>query len=193
MLRIYIGKGKFAIIDDDDAQRVLQYKWHCSSHPYAQKHSDRTGQRPIYMHRFILDAPPDKVVDHVNGDTLDNRKENLRLATRAENLRNRPKERSNTSGYKGVWRNKKRWAASITYEGKQYHLGTYDTPEEAAQAYDAGAREYHGEFAALNFPAKPDELARPIPTMDAQSGDGGVASTTSPPSPSLLTLWRTTR
>jgi len=157
MIRIYLGKGKFAIIDYEDAHRVLQHKWHCSGHAdgaYAVSDSERNGigGPSVYMHRLILDAPADKKVDHINGNRLDNRKENLRLATHAQNQRNRTKSRNNKTGYKGVYRIRNRWQASITVDGKRIRLGAFGTPEDAARSYDAAAREYHGEFAKLNFP-----------------------------------------
>jgi len=158
MLFVSLGKGKFAIIDDDEVQRVLQYKWHCTSDGYAASDSERNGRgsTPIYMHRLILDAPAGKRVDHINGDCLDNRKENLRLATHAENLRNRPKSRNNSTGYKGVHRMRTKWRTQITIDGKKQHLGSFINKEDAARAYDAAARISHGEFARLNFP---DETA----------------------------------
>lgn len=90
---------------------------------------------------------PDAHIDHVNGMRNDNRWANLRLATKAENGMNRGAPLNNTSGFKGVSRNKKRWSASIHLGGHKQHLGTYDTPEEAHAAYCKAAKELHGEFA----------------------------------------------
>jgi hypothetical protein len=95
------------------------------------------------------------VIDHANGDTLDNRKVNLRICTRADNKRNRGIPSNNTLGYKGValTKSKKRYMARIgSGRGKHMYLGTYDTIEEAARAYDAKAKELFGEYAYLNFP-----------------------------------------
>jgi hypothetical protein len=105
------------------------------------------------MHRLILGAPDDMHVDHVNGNGLDNRRNNIRIASRAENMANRKKHKNNTSGFMGVWQAASgRWRARLWHNNKRHNLGTYDTREEAAHAYDAMARKLHGEFATLNFP-----------------------------------------
>src|SRR5262245_66481123 len=131
MLFVSLGKGKFAIIDDDEVQRVLQYKWHCTSDGYAASDSERNGRgsTPIYMHRLILDAPAGKRVDHINGDCLDNRKENLRLATHAENLRNRPKSRNNPTGYKGVPPERTKMRNTITITRKTQQPGRFTSKD----------------------------------------------------------------
>jgi len=85
-------------------------------------------------------------VDHKNGDPLDNRRQNLRLCTHAQNQHNTGLSCVNTSGFKGVSKRGKRWKAQIRINGKQTYLGTYDTPEEAGAAYDAAALKVQGEF-----------------------------------------------
>ena len=113
-------------------------------------------EREVRIHNLILDRQPREgklVVDHINGNVLDNRKCNLRVCTHAENMRNTTKRRKgNTSGYTGVSKCGKRWAASIGYRGKDIYLGTFGNKEEAARARDLKAIELHGEFASLNFP-----------------------------------------
>ena len=113
-------------------------------------------EREVRIHNLILDRQPREgklVVDHINGNVLDNRKCNLRVCTHAENMRNITKRRKgNTSGYTGVSKCGKRWAASIGYRGKDIYLGTFGNKEEAARARDLKAIELHGEFASLNFP-----------------------------------------
>lgn len=106
------------------------------------------------MHRLIMGFPEGKYVDHINGNSLDNRKSNLRVCTNSENQRNRYKTIRNTSGYKGVRLNTKRnkYDAEIGHHGKHYYLGTFLNPVDAAKAYDEMARKLHGEFAVLNFP-----------------------------------------
>lgn len=157
MVQVPLTQNKFAIVDDEDAERVLQRKWHyhrkkCGGE-YA-KHSYRKNGKiiDVLMHRFILDAPPGVEIDHKNNNGLDNRRENLRLATSAENKRNRGIQRHNKSGYKGVQLEYGRWSAIIWVDGVRIRIGTFDTKEEAARAYDKGARLWHGEFAKLNFP-----------------------------------------
>ncbi len=105
------------------------------------------------MHRLILNAPDGIQVDHVNRNRLDNRRSNLRIATDLQNHFNTVKRSHNTTGYKGVSRYHKldRWYARIALHGKVYYLGIHNSPEEAARAYDAKARELFGEFAWTNF------------------------------------------
>lgn len=97
--------------------------------------------------------PPDKLIDHINGNRSDNRIENLRLASQGENLMNRGRQSNNKAGYKGIWFDNQRqlWAAMIGFNNQKKALGRYETAEEAARAYDAAARLYHGQFAYQNF------------------------------------------
>ena len=101
-----------------------------------------------------MNPPKGMVIDHINHNGLDNRRENLRICTNAENQRNRGKQKNNTSGYKGVdWRkDHKKWRARINKDNKTIHIGYYNIIEEAARAYDAKAKELHGKYAQLNFP-----------------------------------------
>lgn len=100
----------------------------------------------------MYDVWPPDFLDHINGDRLDNRICNLRLATWSENAMNAPKRRNNTSGYKGVFWDAKRekWMALIGIDGRYRNLGRYDTKEEAFAAYCAGCKKYHGEFARVD-------------------------------------------
>jgi flagellar basal body rod protein FlgC len=105
------------------------------------------------MHRLIMNTPDGMDTDHINSNGLDNRRQNLRICTHAENLANRKKQISNTSGYKGVSWDKscKKWAANISICGKYKKLGRFTDLVEAARAYDAAAKEVYGEFAKPNF------------------------------------------
>lgn len=148
--------GLVAIVDAEDAARILGMgAWQAKRSGqtyYARKNIWRAGRyMTITMHAVILDVP---LVDHVNGNGLDNRRSNLRPANFAENARNRPRRSDNTSGYKGVSWNRRngKWQAYIGADRRQISLGHHATAEDAARAYDAAARELHGVFARLNFP-----------------------------------------
>lgn len=106
------------------------------------------------MHREIMQAPAGMVVDHIDGNGLNNRRSNLRLCTRMQNSRNRRKNRDSTTEFKGVWRDKRtgRCYAQIRFKGKNLYVGVFDTAIEAARAYDRKALELFAEFAHLNFP-----------------------------------------
>lgn len=108
--------------------------------------------RLVLVHRLLWvllhgQDPGRMRIDHINGDPWDNRAANLRLATSAQNTMNKPSNRTNTSGYKGVIREGLRWRAKIGVDGKTVHLGAFDSPEEAHRAYCEAAAKYHGEFA----------------------------------------------
>jgi hypothetical protein len=155
--RIPLTRGLYAIVDVEDYERVSKYKWYVRIGPRSNTYyAARTENRkPVSMHRFIMNAPTKMYVDHKNGNGWDNRRANLRLADSFQSAMNKPKRRNaRISRYKGVKRNKwsRRWYAEINYERKRIYLGTYDTEEQAARAYDRAARKYHKEFARLNFP-----------------------------------------
>jgi hypothetical protein len=150
------NKGQ-AIVDDADFEWLNKYKWRLSNAGYADRNTFISGQASISMHRQILglEYGDGKECDHINGDRLDNRRENLRIVTRQQNSWNRIKSVGCTSQYKGVhWsaRNKK-WKSAI----RRKHLGTFTDEADAARAYDAAARELFGEFAHLNFPDQRSE------------------------------------
>lgn len=155
--QIPLTQGKVTIIDDEDFARFGSVKWRVMTIRGKWYALRTAGMRPFrhteLLHRAILNAAKDIDVDHINGDTLDNRRANLRLATNAENLRNRGKNKNNTSGYKGVtWdKYRQKWQARIKVNGKLLDLGRFETAEDAARTYDESARELHGEFAQTNF------------------------------------------
>lgn len=155
-------KGYKVLIDDEDWDRVKQYRWRKSSKNkagavYIRAHQYVNGKRvDIALHRFIMGCVygDGKEVDHINHNTLDNRKYNLRLCTEQENNQNRRKPVTNTTGYKGVYisTGDNRWRARYKHNGKNIQIGTYGTPVEAAIAYDKAIIKIHGEFAHTNFP-----------------------------------------
>jgi hypothetical protein len=157
---IPLSRGLVATVDAGDLPRLTEFHWMASGtrgSEYAVKKRRIGGGKTkiTLMHRFILDAPPGSEVDHINGNRLDNRRCNLRLCTHAENMQNVGPKADNTSGLKGVRRSRdgKRWVAYIKDLGKQKHLGTFDTPDKAARAYDEHAVRAFGRFARLNFPS----------------------------------------
>lgn len=159
--------GLYALIDEADFELVSQYQWHPKPRPtvgfYAAT-TVRSGgkRRELRMHRLILAAPREMEVDHADGNGLDNRRGNLRLATKVQNMANRClriSDRNTTSRYKGVnLRNAstkigaKKWEAKLCSNGKVKFRKSFYSEIEAAQAYDSAARHFHGEFATLNFP-----------------------------------------
>lgn len=162
MKEIQLTQGYVAIVDDDDFEYLIQYKWRVkidkkrlNGIQYAIR-SKRFGKitKHFLMHRDILNAPSDKLVDHINGNGLDNRKSNLRLCNNSENLRNKGKDAGTyKSKYKGVTKvsnTKNRWRAYITLDRKYKELGTYATEKEAAIAYNNAALIIYKEFAKLN-------------------------------------------
>lgn len=156
MRMIPLTQGKQAIVDDEDFEYLNQWKWFAcpdKRNCYAA-HSGGWLKPMVFMHRVLLNAPSNMFVDHINGDGLDNRRCNLRLANRSQNMANRGMQADNTSGYKGVGvgRHGKNWRAQIRVRNKQIHIGVFSTPEEAARAYDDAAKKYFGEYAHLNFP-----------------------------------------
>ena len=150
---IPLTQGKFAIIDAADAPLASGRNWHAkltNSTPYAvSKLPRRSPKRGLSLHRLIMGDPPGVFVDHIDGDGLNCRRANLRLATKSENNRNRRLGKNSASGLKGVsWESgRSMWMASIRVDRKQRFLGRFDNPSDAHAAYCAAAKELHGEFA----------------------------------------------
>jgi len=170
---INLTKGYVAIVDDEDYEELSKYSWHINlnkrnsrDYPLAMTALRRiidgySWWRQETMHRIIMDAPPGVYVDHINGNSLDNRRENLRICSHSENVRNSKKMqfmrgKPTTSRFKGVSKKKAKkydnnpWTSTICYNNKSTFLGYFKTEEDAARAYDAAAVELHGEFARTN-------------------------------------------
>ncbi len=156
--RIYLGEGEWTILDQQDYCRLGHFKWYVYGHRgkfYAAR-SFRVSKRkfkPLSLHREIMNAPKRRIVDHENGDSLDNRRANLRLATKSQNVWNCRKRKNTSSRFIGVHFDKRKghWAARMEHHGKRIWLGYFDSEIEAARARDRAAKKHYGEFARLNF------------------------------------------
>lgn len=149
--------GHSLIIDDEDSH-LLNIKWHLVRHKKSGEKlyvQSALKGRTVKIHRLILglNNKDKNVVDHRNGNTLDNRKQNLRICTTAQNAWNQSLRSNNVSGYKGVSyvKRKKRYCATIGFNGQNIWLGFHNSKEMAAVAYDNKAKELYGDFAKLNF------------------------------------------
>lgn len=153
MIKISLTQGQVALIDNEDYDLVRQYKWYVFKHRNTYYAASKNKElKTVRMHRLIINAPYGKQVDHINGNGLDNRKENLRLVDNNQNQWNRHNI-SGKSKYKGVHWNKanKKWHSQIRVYGKRLHLGYFKDEIEAARAYDKAAKDNFGEYAKLNF------------------------------------------
>lgn len=160
--QIPLTRGKFTLVDDSDYYKLMRYKWYAHKigikdkyYAYRSIVKEKKGFS-IGMHQQILGFPP-QMCDHVNGNGLDNRRENLRPATNQQNQHNQSIIKKGSSKYKGVSRHpgynlKTHWRTRITINNKQKYLGSFLTEKEAAIRYDIEALRRFGEFAKLNFP-----------------------------------------
>jgi len=192
---------KVTIVDDEDYEKVMERKWYVWESG-SGKHYAMSSCKHRSIHRLVMDAPNGFDIDHINGDPLNNRKENLRICTRAQNAQNRPLRKDSASGYKGVYEVKKpirskyiKKSGEVTYHEsmpkKRFcaYIGDPDTPsrkkmskklgyfhtaEEAAECYDRKAIEMYGEFAQVNFPEKMNEYLKATNkmTIDIERQDG---------------------
>lgn len=167
MKLLSLTRGLSAQIDDEDFERCSAIAW------YAMPNSTNTGfyavakingKQTTYLHRFLLDAPKGISVDHINNDSLDCRKHNLRLATQLQQCHNRKLRSDNRYGLKGVGQKpgQASYYANIGINGKKTYLGTFKTAQEAATAYDHAATRHFKLFAKTNFPTASINAAQPV-------------------------------
>jgi HNH endonuclease len=158
---IPLTRGKYAIVDAEDFEELSKHKWTL----IRRGNSDYAGRREkgkhISMHREIMNTPDDMVVDHINGNGLNNRKANMRNCTKAQNSYN-SRPRGGHSGYVGVTyrKSKGKYEAVIGFRGEKIYVGEFDDEIEAAKARDRKARQLQGEFAYLNFPEEFEQAGR---------------------------------
>jgi hypothetical protein len=164
MKEIKLTQNQVALVDDQDYEYLSQWGWYCNWNRYTQSfyadRNKRTGLKSqhVRMHRVIMEMilgrklNSKEHIDHINHNTLDNTRENLRIATKSQNGANRGKQMNNTSGYKGVYWHKGvgKWIAQIKVDGKIIYLGLFESKIDAAIVYNQAATEYFGEYALLN-------------------------------------------
>lgn len=165
MREISLTRGFVALVDDEDYEALARFSW-CAVRfsgktLYALRSVRLNPHRTknFVMHRELMNPTAGALVDHANGDGLDNRRANLRLATRAQNMQNR-RIQSGSSRFKGVSWDDGSWRSYISCNGTRMWLGNFADEENAARAYDERARELFGPFAALNFPNPGEQGAR---------------------------------
>jgi len=170
VMRIPLGRsGRFALVDDEDYLRVSALSWHLRVLSNGVElvrngvHVVRNGRRTtrhILLHRFILGAARGAIIDHANGDGLDNRRANIRICSHRQNTQNRRPHKGRI--YKGTRLCGRRYGAQIYVNGKTKRLGSFSTEIEAALAYDTAAKQFFGEFARLNFPIHAEASHAPV-------------------------------
>lgn len=154
MKTIPLSQGLFALVDDEDYDRLSKFNWHVSSKGYARRNANtgsRDGRSTVYMSKEIVDAPVGLQIDHKDGNKLNNQKENFRFVDNSTNCQNR-KQNNNSTGYIGVVFHKasQKFIAQIGHQKKRIHLGSFITKEEAAKAYDEAATKFFGPDALTN-------------------------------------------
>jgi hypothetical protein len=155
MKQIPLTNGGFTTVDDEDFERLSRYRWQRDTTKPRVFRCEYVGSyksRTIYMHREIVEAPQGMSVDHIDGNTLNNERHNLRICTHAQNMKNIRRKQPHTSRFKGVYFESAtgRWRAQIGSDNKSRVLGRFATEVAAARAYDAAAGQLHGDYACTN-------------------------------------------
>lgn len=141
------GAGRCVRVDPDVTNQASRHSWHLHQ-GYPATTLD--GGYKLYLHRMVADAKPGAIIDHKNGDKLDARRENLRVATKSQNAANVGRLSTNKSGLKGVSKKGSRFRSFVHKDGRTIYLGSFQTKEEAACKYDREAKKLFGKFAKLN-------------------------------------------
>lgn len=156
MKKVELTQGQYALVDDEDYPIISATKWYALFTPrtkkyYARRNTSLGNKKRGFslMHQFILGVKGSIIVDHINGDTLDNRKVNLRIVNYSQNVQNSRIRKDNKSGYRGVsfYKKNKKWGAKIGYNNKYFFLGLFPTAEKASEAYKKSEKKYFRNFA----------------------------------------------
>lgn len=149
-MEVALSRGLVALVDDEDAHLIAGHVWHATSADQARTNY-AVSRNGVAMHRILLGAKVGEIIDHIDGDGLNNRRSNLRKCSHAENMRNRKANAKSASRFKGVRRGHAgAWRVTIESNNERIELGQYASEEEAARRYDRAARILHGQFAKTN-------------------------------------------
>jgi hypothetical protein len=162
MKKIKLTQGKVALVDDEDYDWLNQWKWFAKRDEhrfYVETHDKNDHSKHLRMHRVITNCPSNMVVDHIDGNGLNNQKDNLRICTNRQNCKNRRINKNNKSGYCGVDLDKNLydkgyknyWRVRIRVKDRESYIGHFNTKKKAALAYNEAAKKYFGDFARLNI------------------------------------------
>lgn len=161
MKKLPLSQGKFALVDDQDYRNLSKWKWTFQPPCYAKRvvffgRNQKPQSKSILLHRVIMNPQKGTVVDHIDGNGLNNQRSNLRIATHAQNHQNTGIMSTNTSGYKNISWSKQhnKWRVRFMANKKEIHIGRFDRIGDAVKAYNKAVSKYHGEFAILNTEIK---------------------------------------